>query len=371
MKKRRFSLLTYILPILIIAALEFLYNRATPFIMDDLWYQTNLSNGQPLAGIKDVAQGQIWHYFNWGGRTITHTILQLSLMGGELFCDILNMIMTFMLALVISSFAKEKSNRIFFFGAAFSLIISFNISINYNMFWQSGAANYLYASVWILAFLSLYFRELNFENPKPLKGVNYWIIPLGLITGWSNENMGPACFILSILVIIACMKKKKYKKVPWWMTLGCISSLIGSALLILAPGNFVRSSIKSDSGLVESLMLRLSSLLEGIGSFLLPAFLCSVFLFIILVFVLRLKAQESDIILIVTAVLAFDAMILSPHFPPRAAFGIMVLLIVLILSLMEQICRQFPAFQKVCDLFLISSYVYSIIKLTICVSYFY
>ena len=109
------------------------------------------------------------------------------------------------------------------------------------MFWQSGAVNYLYSAVWIFAFMLIYVRQVRTPDAKPLPVSFLWMIPLGLITGWSNENMGPASFCLSLIVIgyFAGMLKRK---VPIWMWLGSISSLCGSILVVAAPGNFVRSA---------------------------------------------------------------------------------------------------------------------------------
>lgn len=371
MKKTRPLKVLYFVPVIILAVLEFLYQRATFFVMDDIWYQTNLVTGQKLSSALDVIKSQIWHYFNWGGRSITHTILQFDLMGGALFCDIMNLLMTFLLCIVIASFAKERIHKLFYFYASFSLIISLNASFRYNMFWQSGAVNYLYSTVWILTFIKVFLRELEDDSVKALPGITFWIVPLGLITGWSNENMGPASFILSLMVIFLVKKNKKYDRIPWWMTLGCISSLIGSILVIVAPGNFVRSAFTNNSGLLRTIIERTLSMLTGACSFLLPPLVIAVTLFTVVTMVLGFKVSNRDIVLIITSILAFGAMILSPHFPPRAVFGIMILLIVLILSFLEQISERFPKFSLISNIFIICTYVYSIIEMYVCVCYYY
>ena len=61
----------------------FYANVSVPFMMDDIWYSTNLATGNTLSGLGDVIESQVWHYLNWGGRSITHAFLQLSLMCGE------------------------------------------------------------------------------------------------------------------------------------------------------------------------------------------------------------------------------------------------------------------------------------------------
>ena len=63
--------------ILITTLLEWKIHRRFIFLWDDLWYSTNLVTGEKLSSISDVLSGQYWHYFNWGGRTVNHSLLQL------------------------------------------------------------------------------------------------------------------------------------------------------------------------------------------------------------------------------------------------------------------------------------------------------
>ncbi len=51
--------------------------------------------------------------------------------------------------------------------------------------------------------------------------------------------MGPTVWILSLVVML--LRRREQKKIPVWMYLGNISCLAGSILMIVAPGNFVRS----------------------------------------------------------------------------------------------------------------------------------
>ena len=52
----------------------YMTHRSIPFMMDDLWYSTLLSEDTPIASFSDIVESQIWHYFNWGGRSMTHGI---------------------------------------------------------------------------------------------------------------------------------------------------------------------------------------------------------------------------------------------------------------------------------------------------------
>lgn len=346
---------------LILAVSEFLYHTKVHFVDDDLWYLTNLATNEPLTGFKDIIQGQIWHYNNWGGRSITHTLLQAILMGGELFADILNVLVTFLLSYVISLFTSRKSFRLFAMTVSFTLLISLNASVLYSMFWQSGSVNYLYSSVWIVLYTLTFIRTINNPDIPALRFVSFWIVPLGLFTGWSNENMGPAAAAVSLLTILYFRMKLK-RKTPVWMYLGTVSAFIGSALVILAPGNFVRSEFTEGGGLITTLTNRFMQMLEGLSSFLLPSF-ALVILLLYTIRILKIQLKPGDFALIVNIVLAFGAMLLSPHFPPRASFGIMVLCIGLILSLTEKITDEKPEYMRCANCLLAVSFVYSLIKI--------
>ena len=125
-----------------------------------------------------------------------------------------------------------------------------------------------------------------------MRGITLWILPLGLIAGWSNENMGPAVWILSLLVMI--LRRKDHKRIPLWMYLGNISCLVGSILMIVAPGNFVRSEETSEDthGLLWNLFLRLYSEAKGAFEYLFPALLLTVVLLVICAGILREKSEK-------------------------------------------------------------------------------
>lgn len=318
---------------MVFVGLEFALHRKVVFMMDDLWYATNLSTGEPLSSIWDVFQSQAWHFMNWGGRSISHGVLQLVLMSGELCADILNMIVTFTLSYLICELADTK--KLVSFCTVFFLLISLNGDVKLSMFWQAGSANYLYCTNWILLFVFVFMRQVKQPQAKALKGISFWILPLGLISGWSNENMGPASFVLTLMVIVYFVRFLK-RKVPLWMWLGSAAALCGSILVVVAPGNFVRSAFAEESPFAVAVYKRFLMMLEAGTDVLFPTVLF-VLLFMLLYRKTGNKLQPFQILLLIMAVLAYGAMFLSPTFPRRAAFGIMILGIVLIQSFIRGI----------------------------------
>ena len=93
-----------------------LVNDAVPFMMDDLWYADKLisnegPSGIPITSFKDIIESQIWHFNNWGGRSITHGLLQILLQLGEPAADILNVAAALALAYVMCLVAGMGKRR--------------------------------------------------------------------------------------------------------------------------------------------------------------------------------------------------------------------------------------------------------------------
>lgn len=342
--------------------LQFLFHRFTPFMMDDLWYSTNLATGEPLCNLRDIIEGQVWHYMNWGGRSITHGLLQMTLMSGELVADLINVSMTLLLSYMVCVISGHKNLPTFF--AASVLTVSLNANILYSMVWQAGAVNYVYSTVWILFFLWVYLRPLDNADVKDLPFSRLWMIPLGLMTGWSNENMGPSCFICTLMVMFYHARVQK-KKIPLWMFTGSLSSLLGSILVILAPGNFVRSATIEPVGPIETLYNRIFSMLQAGTDFLFPSVLLLLGLSIVYIFGLKQKPRITDYLLFIVAILSYGAMVLSPHYPDRATFGTMILCIVLILRILNRMIKAYPYIQKFAYMGLASLWGYAVLFLSL------
>ena len=380
MKERSRKIMWGVTGILILVYVLVVYktHRAVPFMMDDLWYSTMLWDDTPIASLSDIVKSQVWHYNNWGGRSITHGILQITLLLGERAADILNVLMTLILSAMIcvvsqqgkmSAFAQRRTvsgnaprtdethKKCFvWFWAAMAMVLGLNANWKMSMFWQAGAANYLYITVFILGFAWCYLRELPDEKesvaeggssgdspgsaqttPNHLPGILLWIIPLGLLAGWSNENMGPAVWLLSLAVIVITVREKR--KLSLWMVIGNISCLTGSILVIAAPGNFVRSNqIESNEyGFFWQCFLRGYAESAAVTEHLFPVLLVLGFMLVLCKGVLKQGLGRRNILLLLCAFLSWGAMALSPHYPDRATFGTLVLLVCVVLSLAERV----------------------------------
>ena len=204
------------------------------------------------------------------------------------------------------------------------------------MLWQAGCANYVYSSVWILAFYISYLRALD-SDKKDIPGSGLFMIPLGLITGWSTENMGPSAFLVASAITYIAYKKGSVRGSRLvQMIEGAFFALVGSVICILAPGNFIR---KSDSA--EDLALtvpdRLLQMLKGLGAYMFPALLILSIAYILYRKYSKERLSKGFKLLMAGALLSYGAMIASPHYPDRAAFGTCILIEICAASLINSI----------------------------------
>lgn len=334
----------------ITAVIFYLANHYAEFEMDDLWYATNLVTGEPLNSIKDVWQSQVWHFFNWGGRSMAHGQLQLLLMWGETAANIANMLaLTALICLILKHANVVKTTLPQLSLAIAGFLIILNINWYQTLFWESGACNYLFMTTWILLFLYPYMKSLDIADDDKQTGdtkaprlIALWILPLGLIAGWSNENMGPTAF-LATLAIIIITKKKTNKLIPWQIE-GAITSLIGSALCILAPGNSVRvveaASTDTSKSLLWRAFIRCYETTNGLLYYLAIPLLVLGILTFVYVGILGKKIELTQILFTCMAIVSWGAMILSPHYPDRASFGSMIFMLIPVIYLLSRILEE-------------------------------
>ena len=142
-------------------------NFLTPLLADDYSYGLNLANNK-LTGIIDIYNYQIWHYFNWGGRTIAHTFAQTLLMFPKTIFNIVNSIIYTCLVYLIYLHGKlnrkEKYSSNSYLILLIHLILWFIIPVfGQSFIWLIGSCNYLWTTVIVLYFL-LFFRKDEQES---------------------------------------------------------------------------------------------------------------------------------------------------------------------------------------------------------------
>lgn len=360
MSRKTISRIAAVLCILAALGVFFAASRSTHFMMDDLSYATNINPdspnyGQPVSSVKDIVESQVWHYFNWGGRTVAHVVLQFLLWSGEIGADIFNTIALSLLCVFLVG--RKRKLDLWMIVLSFGMMISTNPNWHQSLLWQSATANYLYMMLLCIPFTGLYLRKTacvkdedkvagesvsgKGKCPKWLcaTGAALGMFVWGVLSGWTNENIGPTVFLITVAVIVFLFKRKI--KVHVWMYTGSVGTVIGSAAMILAPGNGVRMEYVEDHGsFIKNMIARASTLITNSETYLFSIFIMLLMVYICYRLLFKKLPSYEVIVLGLAAIVSDCAMFLSPHYPDRAGFGSMVFALWAVLKMLAEIFEQ-------------------------------
>ena len=347
-KKVWLSIVAIVLMVMLLILL-FMCNRVVVFMQDDLWYSANLVNGEPIDSVADIIQSQIWHYFNWGGRSVAHSLLQLLLWLGDSVCNFLNTFVFAALSIFLAANAKKWNSWQTLLTAG--ALIAFNPNILDTLFWQSGTVNYLYMTMLSFPIAAMYLKSVRNLTVEDLKNKRisskeaentddgslknsvkepaamlilktvlllFW----GILSGWTNENIGPTLFLICLASTLIYVKVNK--KILPWMVSGLTGLGAGSAVLILSPGNSVRNQdIVTLGSWKLDLCKRVVDYMQGAFASLLLVILFTLLCYILYRTVLKKMPPLSVMILLLAGIVSYLGLALSPHVPERSLFGTM------------------------------------------------
>ncbi|EFC9840248.1 hypothetical protein BIZ10_002135 [Escherichia coli] len=333
----------------------------TPMHSDDYWYS--------LIGMDPSKH--FAHYMGWSGRVVadyTSTIL-LSVKDHHVRASI-NSIAATLLIYNISMLPRSISFDLSKNKVAITSIFIFllywisNPALGQTAFWIVGSANYLWTSLIVIFFLRMTLKSKNEQSKSALKYIILFIT--GVFAGCSNENTSVTLIVLtSAIIIYYRVIDGRFDKLILTSFVGAIS---GCAILILAPGNFVRASGSSlgawrESSLASKIFTHITKTMPDAIA---QNWIALMFLVVILCLTLLSSKPAKNVsmltIMFIGAFLcAHMAMALSPVYPPRAMHGPFIFLLCAI-SLSVELIKK-PYFNYViaslilpCVIFFIPSY---------------
>lgn len=290
-------------------------NFITPLIMDDFNYTFGTSGR--LENLKDIFNFQIWYYFNWGGRNVAHTLAQIFLMNNKIIFNILNPAVYTLLVYLIYRIIKGKNKD----KPLYLILIHFYLWFFTPVFgqafiWLTGACNYLWTTTLVMIFLNLFLYYDDKENKYNIFKCFLFGI-LGILAGWTNENTGAGLVFMLIgyIIIKKWIEKKKLKKIEWF---GIIGTILGFIIMIIAPGNFIRSSgFIDDRFFLIKWIERAISITQTAENYLIIPI---IFLIIILSLYIYKKQKINKFIylFIIGIIISIYSMVASPTFPERS-----------------------------------------------------
>lgn len=306
--------------------LIFSFNHFTPWITDDYSFFENSSIIQILSGFKSF-------YLSWGGRFIGYFFAKLFLIFNKPLFDIINSLIYILNVFLIYKiiFKNEKLNYIKLL--AVSVLMWFFVPAwGQDILWICGSSMYHIPLFLILLFIYPFAQnKLHNSFFSPL------IFILGILATWTIENYAVAVvvFVLSDLIQTIFIKKEKLQG---WKIFALAGTIIGSTLLIAAPGNYVRMSAFTDT---RPFVVKLASRFVNITINTIETFHILIPVFIALVAYMIITKQYKKLITpgvyFISFLAAFYSMIMSPTFPDRAMLLGIVFFIISLLQLYNEV----------------------------------
>ncbi|MCT6809393.1 MAG: DUF6056 family protein [Staphylococcus epidermidis] len=317
---KKINVILSILLISITFICMYLWNYLTPLWNDD--------EGASHMSLKQIYDLGIHDYFAWNGRLVGQTIFRFLVNIPTPIEALLNSIVFIILSWLILFIAKQKikQNAIDYL---FILLILFGCISDFTQIfiWRAGSGNYLWTMSLDLLLLFLIKKNIYFNsNFKNIVYITFLSI-LGLIVGQTNENTVGGIIILYIFYIF--FNKLSIKKYIYPL----ITTIIGYASLILAPGEWKRAEIQFSDFLKLSFFQKIQynfkpfivSLYHN-EKYVIVLFLI---LFIVnLIFIRSYKDILESVVWFISGLLVLSVLILSAGGPsePRTHLGGFILI---------------------------------------------
>lgn len=306
------------------------YNLLTPYLSDDYAY---LIEVRKAASLWDLVKQQYGEYLSNSGRVIGQFNVRLSLYGSKQIFNVVNSGMFLALLLLIyQNVRRKKKHDIFILLLTLTFLWKFTVDFGQTMLWICGSCNYLWGSVIILAFFTLYRHFLEREKPATHQGIlAIFLFVFGIAAGWCNENTSGGGLLLVLMYSLNfwwAKRKENRKGIYPFMIAGVAGMCLGILGMIAAPGVRKRSATMAEdqyTGLV-GLLSRTYKTTVSIRELFFALLVIMMILFVFLAVQKKLKTwteiRTNDSVLFFVAFVATAYVLaLIPTPQNRAFFG--------------------------------------------------
>lgn len=320
----------------------YLLNHFTLYTSDDYTYHFFYQGEYPtthlrkITSLLDLVGSQISHWYKWNGRFLAHSIIQCFMQFDKVFFNFCNSLAFLGLGWLLSRWVQRinQAPHLTPLTLSFSYLFLWWLLPEFGKttLWLSGSINYLWTALFYLSWLYLIF----FWEAKHSSYVIFLPLAiLGFLAGATNENSAPAIILSSGLYLIYLFFTKKENNIGKWISI--LFSLLGFYLILASPGSHERASHNA-----LSLSTIINSFLEILRYQ--RSYFLSIYLLVIVLAVYLFKQQrlkQKQLVHLALLLLAHFAstyiLIVSPEIPQRVFFGPTVLLIIICLSLLDQV----------------------------------
>ena len=355
--------------------LIFIFNVLTPMMTDDLFYSKTVSEA---SSIGELFAQEYTQYMTWTGRSLSHMILRFFLLTDKMVFNVANSVVFVLLTLLIYwNVEHKKRYDVPVYLLVNLLIWMFGVVFRQTVLWETGACNYLWGSVIIMGFVTLY--RYGLKRADSLKHPLLWaaLLPVsGVAAGWCNENSSGGGLLMVLLCLgfflydrkrgaagAAAVDVAEEEKQPGavekrsgfaarlWMVTGLLGNLVGLAFMVLAPGNAVRAQAQPEeehSGLVGYLA-RFQKITLAVRENFLLLLIIGLLLFIIVYYQKKSwralwACSRNGILWFFVFVATCCALVLTPEPQARAYFGAGVFLTVAVVQFFVDVSEKEAVF---------------------------
>lgn len=216
-------------------------NCLTPLLADDYYYIQNRVTGESniVATFSDFMRSLSNSRNLQSGRTLTFMFYHAFAAAGKTFFNIVDAISYMIAAFLMYYLIKgEGKHSVTLFTAINLSIWLFTPELGQDIFWISGAINYLLPMLPITGIFLTYKRHMEKPSDSLKIPKAIMIFLLAVLAGWSLENSGITVPIVTGLYIL--FYKNRKIKIPMWAISGFAGAVLGYAALLIAPGNYKR-----------------------------------------------------------------------------------------------------------------------------------
>lgn len=239
----------YIFLLIVFIAFYLLY-KFSIFTGDDYYFSfiTGISGGVdgkyiPVKSFADAIKSSIYMYMDWSGRFIVHTLTSYfcGVTGVGIFRVLNSIVFVLLIAglikLIRSEFGYNKTDKFIILFLLFVLIpepgfiFLGHISMVLNYLWPSCA----------IVYSILLFKRIN-KGKNYNIGINILLLITGIAVGNLQESFSIG--ISGALFFYYCFNLKKFRGSTVWLVIGF---WIGTCIVTLAPGNFARLGLSTET----------------------------------------------------------------------------------------------------------------------------
>lgn len=322
-------------------------SNLTPYFANDYRYFMVQGTHDYVASFSDILVSQYAHYFEWGGRSVAHTIAQTLLWWGKPISGVAQALcyVTLILFIYYNAYGIRPTLRLRLMPIFVISLLLFAQTRAYGevVFNIVSSANYMWTTTIVLMFLLPYRISMAHQVQMPSWLFLPFMLILGVLAGWSNENTAAAVATGLGLYLLYNLKERRLRL---WQCVGYGGFLVGFALLIFAPGNQARLESMEEHGFDV-----LEHTISSIDIFLESLVVCV--LLVIMTIYLRTRVRTAalqysepalyhgSMWFIYIGAFSLVLMIFSPNFPARAATAFSVFTIIGILGLAKLLLERF------------------------------